>query len=140
MAALTLTCPRCQQPIVVPATIVHSDHARGTALVQIDQDVARAHLEACQPAAPKAVEAAGPSQADLAGRVERFLSMRAYIATGGSRACKMCGANGVACLDQLQGQPGVPCCAACGEGNTHPSPKDTLACAEWATEHHQAQQ
>lgn len=137
MASLTLTCPHCHQPIPLPAKLVQTNVAESTALVQIDREAARAHLEACRTKAVVATPT--PPAAELAGRIHRVLVTGAFIATGGSRACVLCGCKGTDCMDGLKAN-GAPCCSGCGNGDTHPVPKGTLSCAEWAAEHHKADQ
>ena len=88
------------------------------------------HQPIDQPVDPP--EPVRPSEADLAGRIGQMFNTGAYIATGGSRACTMCGVNGKACMAELT-KTRVSCCGACMGGNTHPSPKENAgSCREWA--------
>lgn len=142
MAKLTLSCPHCGGDIELPATVVTSNGQTAQVLVKVDQSVGEAHLAACRAKAkPEAINQAGPSTTELAGRIHRMLDMRAFIGTGGSRACTMCGVTAKDCMVQLDAKgKGMPCCAACGNGDTHPVPRGDLSCAEWAAEHHKADQ
>jgi hypothetical protein len=156
MASLTLRCPHCGQDIPLPATVTYTDHQRGYALVKIDQGTARAHVDGCRTKAPDLGPAAEqtpaledptkPTEKDLAGRVTQMLRMGAFVQTGGSRACVLCGVTGKACLDGLRRRDGsgervgAPCCSGCGNGDTHPVPKGTMSCAEWAAERERADQ
>ena len=156
MAKLTLSCPHCGGDIDLPATVVHTNSHSAQVLVKVDQSVGEAHLAECRAKTkPAAINQAGPSTAELTGRVDRVLAMRAYIAVGGSRACTMCGTNANVCMEQLQagsddqarvGAPraegmGSPCCNVCGSGNTHPAPGEAKGtCAEWAADFHEGQQ
>jgi hypothetical protein len=142
MASLTLTCPHCRGPIELPATVVTKDATHATVLVKIDQSVGEKHLRECRAGRAQAeaptLEAA-PSEADLAGRIHRMLETGAFVATGGSRACTLCGTTGAVCMGMVN-KNGGPCCNGCGNGNTHPMPKGDLSCAEWAADFHEGQQ
>lgn len=158
MASLTLRCPHCLQDIDLPAIVITTDMEASTALVKVDKVAAKAHVDECRTKRqltgapePRAIEAA-VSDGDLRGRIDRMLKMGAFVQSGASRACTMCGVNGADCLEQLragssdQARAGVarkegmgtPCCNACGSGNTHPAPKDRISCAQWAVEFHAA--
>lgn len=138
MADLTLTCPHCGQGIKLPATITESDHDAGRVVLQLSKDQAEgmAHLDRCRRA--KALPAPTVPRAELVGRVHRMLDMRAFIATGGSRACTLCGVNGQDCQVGLE-KNAAACCAGCHNGNTHPAPGEAKGtCAQWAEDHHGA--
>lgn len=139
---LTIACPVCHEVFALPAELVDVDRTANRVVLSVDRSAVYGHLTAC---AAEAAEVAGRELAkveatvpapELAGRIERLLTMRAYVAKGGSRACTMCGATGEACMDQLAEKgPQLPCCTACGDDNTHPAPGGDRSCAEWATEH-----
>jgi len=140
---LTIACPTCGEVFSLPAELVDVDTTANRVVLSVDRSAVYGHLTACaakaaETAADKAVAVVEPTvpRDELAGRIERFLTMRAYVATGGSRACTMCGVNGEACMDSLAAKgPQSPCCPSCGDGNTHPAPRADMGCAEWATEH-----
>lgn len=120
MAKLTMNCPHCGGDIELPATVVHSNGQTAQVLVKVDQSVGEAHLRECRQGRGAADPVAlGPSKAELSGRIHRMLATGAFIATGGSRACTMCGTNGQDCNVRLE-KRGTACCAACHNGNTHP--------------------
>lgn len=59
-----------------------------------------------------------------------------------SRACLMCGTTYDACTTRLQetalrSKKGEPCCALCGDGDTHPAAERDreLTCAQWGALH-----
>lgn len=136
---LTIACPTCGEVFALPAEVVTVDTKANRVVLAVDRSAVYGHLTAC--AAKAAAVAAGKvvatvPAAELAGRIERLLTMRAYVVKGASRACTMCGVHGEACMDQLAAKgPQSPCCTACGDGNTHPAPGADRGCAEWATEH-----
>lgn len=148
MSAFRITCPLCRRDFPVPAEVLQVNTATNLVTVQMDRTELYGHMQRCAneygapaPSASKVLVVRGqnmpteqpaPSQRELAGRIGQMLDTGAYIATGGSRACTMCGMNGADCLTQLReaGQ-GTPCCAACGNGNTHPAPSDTVPCSDW---------
>ena len=128
-AGMTIKCPMCGEVIPVAVDVITKDTHDGTILARIDKTAADAHVQVCkgrehQPAANLPVRRIDP---ELAGRVHRFLDMRAYFAPG-NRACTGCGRTNKACLDESKGA----CCGMCGEGNTHPSPGADKSCSEWA--------
>lgn len=153
MGALRIRCPHCTQDFPVPADVVEVHEATNLVTVVLDRTDLYGHQQQCAaarglpaPSPSKVLVVRGssadvhqigcPTKAELAGRISQMLDMRAYVATGGSRACTMCGTNGAACLDQLgEAAKGIPCCSACGNGNTHPAPNEGSTCAEWATEY-----
>lgn len=135
---VSVTCPTCGQAFTVPAEVVSVDTATNRVLVRMDRTELYGHLEKC---AAKAGEAAGKQLVQrmaaavppgvLTGRVHQFLDMRAYVASGGSRACTMCGMTGETCLAALS-SANLPCCTGCRDGNTHPAPGEAQGmCAEW---------
>lgn len=133
---ISVTCPMCGEVFPAPAEIVKVDTERNVVLCRLDRSGMYGHLASCPgtPAAPEPAALPVPevSKADLDGRVHLLLDQGAYVATGGSRACTMCGTNGDPCLKGLRVRR-KPCCAACGEGNTHPAPGEGKGmCAEWA--------
>lgn len=137
---VTIACPGCGEHLTVPSKPIVENVQQQTVLVRMDYSGARAHFQECarraQSPGTEMERRQQPDvpQVDLAGRIHRMLDMRAYIATGGSRACTMCGTKLGECLTET-GKSRVGCCASCTGGDTHPAPKGTMACAEWATEH-----
>lgn len=142
--AVTIKCPTCHKSFVVPSEVLGLDGHQ--VIVRMDRSEVVNHD--CQPAAlpaaakpdaPKAIErkrAEYPRHPALAGRISLMLDREDFVSIGGSRACTMCGTKGQACLDGLRkpGKQGA-CCGACGEGNTHPAPGESLGmCAQWAAE------
>lgn len=132
---MTITCDRCGQVFPVPAEVVSVDTATNMVVVRMDRTELNGHRETCKPAvAAVEVRRANPvltvPKAELAGRIGLMLDNRAYVAVGGSRACTMCGVTGTDCMTALANS--IPCCGACGEGNTHPAPGESKGlCAEW---------
>jgi len=123
----------------VPTDVVHVDEVTGLVYTRMDRSGLYGHLTTCAGPAPtvptRSTEVAKivPSVplGELAGRIHLMLDNRAYVATGGSRACTMCGTTGTDCMTALANS--TPCCGACGEGNTHPAPGESKGtCAEWS--------
>lgn len=133
----TVKCTVCGKGIpVVLKRQPADDMPAYTALVAIDMGPVQQHMQTCEGVTKPAALAVPKSE--LSGRVSRFLDTRAFVASGGSRACTMCGTTGKACMDKLEVQPRSPrgaCCAACGAGNTHTAPGEAVgSCAQWAAQ------
>jgi hypothetical protein len=147
-APLSITCPSCQDQFPVPAEVLKVDILNNQVLVRLDRTEAFGHFTTCairknrpRPEGKSMVPVEGVSArqlvvpaTELAGRIHQMLDMRAFVATGGSRACTLCGVNGQDCMVQLD-RKRVPCCSGCANGNTHPAPKQDATCAEWGAEH-----
>lgn len=133
----SIVCRLCGEGIVVT---FHRVHGNGVHLAVADQAPLRDHYAACtgvhagEPA--KALEvrpATSVPMVDLAGRIGQFLDGRHYVATGGSRACTMCGMAGATCLAIVGQNTREGCCRACMDGNTHPAPGEAQGtCRQWA--------
>lgn len=151
VSAFTIRCPICRTDYPVPTELVGVDESTNKVLVRMDRTNLYGHMRACAaehhqpPPAPDTTVMArrvppgpvvptGPTKAELSGRIDQMLRMRAFVQEGASRACTMCGANGQDCLVQLE-KRAAACCAACHNGDTHPVPKGDLSCAEWGAEH-----
>lgn len=149
---LRIRCPHCTEDFPVPTEVLDVNPTTNLVTVVMDRTELYGHLKQCaaahgapQPSPTRVIVVRGsrsdvhrigvPSSADLSGRIDRMLDMRAYVATGGSRACTMCGCIGQDCLTGLETKSGTPCCSACGNGNTHPAPNEGTTCAEWAVEY-----
>lgn len=124
-APVSITCPICRNSFPVPTEVVAVEDPAHV-LVRMDRSDLYGHLQQCaaghahaQPETPTPPPAAPPAAP--------------YVARG-TRPCTMCGTHATNCLGQLHATQG-PCCAACGHGNTHPAPQDSLPCATWAAEH-----
>lgn len=154
---ITITCSGCGVAFPVPARVVRILGHR--VVVHLDRSAIYGHRTVCtgpddiDPAAEvsKAVAIPDKPQPDpaLAGRITMMLTGGHFMAKGGSGACTMCGVTRDGCLQQLQpltlplenGKPagtvpGKPCCAVCGDGNTHPAPQEAAqTCAQWAVTH-----
>ena len=136
---ISVTCPTCGEAFPVPSRVVSVDTNTNQVLVRMDRTELYGHLRACageagEAAGNKLVQrmAAAVPPAVLTGRVHRFLDLRAYVPTAGSRACTMCGMAGETCLAALS-SANLPCCTACRDGNTHPAPGEAQgSCAEWS--------
>lgn len=136
---VTITCPGCGEALPVPCRMVFDNTHKQTVLVRMNYAGARKHFQECAQAAAKPttqaleaipVEAKVPA-AILAGRMDQLLEGRHFIGKG-PRACRMCGRTNDECMSTLRTKGGMPCCAACGEGDSHPIPQQDMACAEWA--------
>jgi hypothetical protein len=151
----TIVCRLCMTAVPVRfRRSPGSDVSNGWAGLLMDTRPLVAHFNSCDMKRPSMsindvfVLAPVVPQADLAARINTVLNVatldggRHFVATGGSRACTMCGRPGEDCLSQLTSQAranpgngGTPCCAACENGNTHPAPGEAFGtCAEWAAD------
>lgn len=122
---VTITCPTCGTGFPVPTEVLGIDGHQ--VVVRMDRSELYGHLQAC--AAGKLEQPAAEQPRELE---QPKLKAPAYVAKG-KRTCTMCGTPGPDCLQQLTSSRSA-CCGACGEGNTHPAPKESLSCAEWAAE------
>lgn len=133
----SIVCRLCGAGIVVT---FHRAHGNGVHLAVADVQPLRAHYAACTgvyPDEPAATLERRPvtsvAAADLAGRIGQFLAGRHYVATGGSRACTMCGMAGATCLALVGQNTREACCRVCADGNTHPAPGEARGtCAQWS--------
>ena len=145
---VTITCRGCGDVFPVPTRVVRVFGHE--VLVVMDRSGVYGHMAACpgfaEPGSPapvqevsKAVETPGKPNPnpELAGRIHQMLAGGHFMSKGGSGACTMCGAGRDACLRLLNVKATHrPCCAACGNGNTHPAPMESRGtCAEWGAEH-----
>lgn len=145
---LNITCPSCGDAFPVPAEVLKVDVLNNQVLVRLDRTEAFGHFTICalrknkpRPDGKAMLPVDGVSArqlvvpaVELAGRIHQMLAGDHYIATGGSRACNLCGVNGQECLDRLWAK-NVPCCAGCGNGNSHPAPQEGDTCTEWGASH-----
>jgi hypothetical protein len=139
----TITCTMCRKGIPVEFKRV-SNAADGTVAMLMGMAPLEAHMRVCAAGEhPKAVAAPELSvpPVELAGRIDRLLNARTprggryFVATGGSRACSMCGMAGASCLSLVGQNTREACCPACANGNTHPAPGEAQgSCAQWAVE------
>lgn len=132
-----IKCPTCHKLFNVPSEVLGQDGP--SVIVRMDRTALVNHdcgTPAPPPPAPVRGKAMLPANPHLAGRIGLLLEREGYVAQGGSRACTMCGTKGAECLEGLRGPgPRPPCCAACGVGNTHPAPGESVgSCAQYAAE------
>lgn len=127
---LSIKCPSCGEVFPLPVVGIAGPAPDATEVeLTVDRSAVYGHLRECPNQAPALPRRTVPD-ADLAGRIHLMLDNQAYVATGGSRACTMCGTVGDDCIPT-----GTPCCPACRDGNTHPAPQENVGtCAEWAVE------
>lgn len=139
---VTITCPVCRETFPVPTELVGVAEDGRTVLVTMDRSELYGHLRECA--------AKHGDQAGQAGATERDQAKDAHPAgkslelhhepvpvAKGTRPCVMCGTSSPDCMTSLANT--VPCCGACGEGNTHPAKHESIPCAQWAAEHTHAE-
>ena len=130
----TLVCRQCLEHIGVEFRRAPDGVSNGVVTLLTDMGPLQEHMRKCGPVRDQFILPPKVPQAELAGRIEQMLNGRHYMATGGSRACTMCGVNGKECLDRAK-RSRKGCCTACEDGNTHPAPGESFPCAVWAEEH-----
>lgn len=140
---VTVACPVCRQAFPIPTEVVGVDHEHNTVLVTMDRSELYGHLRTC---AAEHGDQAGQEHDDErdkakdqhpAGKALERPAAPIPVAPGlvakGNRPCTMCGTSSPDCMTSLANS--LPCCGACGEGNTHPSRHESTPCAQWAAEH-----
>lgn len=132
---VSVTCPLCRVAFDVPTEVVGVDEARNLAYVRMDRSELHGHLAEC---AARQGDKAGaalvngePTKALTHPPIAQPHDLPPFVARG-KRPCVMCGMENGACMESLLNT--VPCCGACGEGNTHPTRHETVPCAVWASE------
>lgn len=130
---LSITCPNCRKAFRVPVEVLGIDGHM--VRVRIDRSKVYGHVQDCKGPDPEPAKAEPgkvvDTPRDTLPKVAP-LTAATYVAKG-RRACLMCGVPGPECMDGL-GRERKACCPACGDGNTHPAPQDTVPCASWAAD------